>query len=341
MPVTLRDVARHAGVSVRTVSNVANDFPHVAAATRARVQRSIDELGYRINPSARGLRTGRTGVLGLMVPKLSQPYFAELADEMVAAAAESGLALMVEQTEGRRDTERSWLRPGGVARLWDGAIVSPLGITGSDLAGQLGCPVVMLGEHAADLHAPWVGGDNIAAAIAAVDHLISLGHREIAAIGAQRGTGGETGRERTKGFRRAMADAGLPVRTGRVVEPASFDSAGGAAATRALLSSRRPPTALMCFNDELAYGALAALARAGVAVPGEVSVIGWDDLRGNEFTVPALTSVRIPKREVARAALRLLLGRLEGSGEVPGRVVIEHHITERASTAPVAGTDQR
>lgn len=337
MPVTLRDVARHAGVSVRTVSNVANDFPHVAPGTRARVQRSIDQLGYRINPAARGLRTGRTGVLGLMVPKLSQPYFAELADETVQAAADAGLALMVEQTEGRREAERSWLRPGGMARMWDGAIVSPLGITGSDLAERLGCPVVLLGEHAADLRAPWVGGDNVAAAVAAVEHLIALGHSEIAAIGAQRGAGGETGRERTKGFRLAMSDAGLPVGKGRVVEPVSFDAAGGAAAVRTLLASPRPPTALMCFNDELAYGALAALAQARVSVPDEVSVIGWDDLRGNEFTVPALTSVRVPKALVAREAVRLLLsllGQPGGTEPAPVRIVIDHHITERASTGP-------
>ncbi|AKU17544.1 LacI family DNA-binding transcriptional regulator [Luteipulveratus mongoliensis] len=334
MPTTLRDVAQRAGVSVRTVSNVVNDFPQVSDATRALVQKAIDELDYQPNLVARRLRTGRTGVLGLLVPKLSQPYFAELADAMVTAAGRRGRTLVIDQTDGRRDSERSPFAQAAADQLWEGAVVSPLALTREDLdPRRRAMPLVMLGEHAEALDIAWVGCDNLAAAKSAVDHLISLGRKEIAVIGHQSGPGGETGQVRTKGYRAAMRSAGLPVRRGWIRTPTSFDRAGGADAVRTLMTLSSRPDAIFCYNDELALGALFALHQLGVRVPDDVAVMGWDDIVESSFAVPTLTSVAVPKTAVADAALDQLLHQIEHGVTSREHVVIEHQIAVRASTA--------
>lgn len=331
--VTLRDVAAHAGVSVRTVSNVVNDFPQVAAATRATVQASIDALGYRPNKVARRLRSGRTGVVGLLIPRLAEHYFAELADAIVTEARQYELSVVVDQTDGRRESETSPLRQGLDDGLWDGAIVSPLSMTRSDLARHAGAPLVALGEHGATFDLAWVGTDNIAAARDATDYLLALGRRRIAVVGEQHGFGGETGALRTKGYRTAMRAAGLRVRRDWVITPDGYGRVDGATAARRLLASRYRPDAIFCFNDELAFGVLHALNAAGVSVPGDIAVIGWDDLGDAQFSVPSLTSVSVDRHVVARAAIGQLLPQIAGEHAAHDQVVIPHRIAVRASTA--------
>ncbi|RNI22780.1 LacI family DNA-binding transcriptional regulator [Flexivirga caeni] len=341
MAVTLRDVAVHAGVSVRTVSNVVNDFPQVSPHTRATVQRSIDALGYRPNRVARRLRSGRTGVVGLLIPRLAEHYFAELADAVVTVARENELSIVVDQTDGRRDSETSPLRQALDDGLWDGAIVSPLSMTRSDLGRHANAPLVALGEHGATFDLAWVGTDNVAAARDATDHLISLGRSRIAVIGDQHGFGGETGALRTRGYRAAMRAAGFRVRRDWVVAPGGYERVDGAQAMRRLLALAHPPEAVFCFNDELAFGALHALHAAGVRVPDDIAVIGWDDLRDAQFCVPSLTSVSVDRFAVARAAIDRLVPQFAGLDTTHDHVVIPHRIAVRASTAGDDRTDHR
>nr|WP_279672320.1 LacI family DNA-binding transcriptional regulator [Flexivirga meconopsidis] len=329
----MRDVANRAGVSVRTVSNVVNDFPQVSPATRATVQAVIDELGYRPNLVARRLRTGRTGVIGLLIPRLAEHYFAELADAVVTAARHRGRSLVIDQTDGRRAGELSPLDLATRDQLWDGAIVSPLSVTGDDLERHASTPLVVLGEHGASFDLAWVGTDNIDAARDATNYLISLGHRRIAVIGDQRGPGGETGAMRTKGYRAAMRAAGLRVRRDWVVAPSGYDRAEGAAAARRLMAASSPPDAVFCYNDELAFGVLYALHALGLRVPDDVAVLGWDDLRDAQYAVPALSSVSVSRDAVATAAVELLLAQLESGASSREHLVIPHEIAARASTA--------
>lgn len=297
------------------------------------MQASIDALGYRPNKVARRLRSGRTGVVGLLIPRLAEHYFAELADAVVTEARQNELSVVVDQTDGRRDSEVSPLRQGLDDGLWDGAIVSPLSMTRDDLARHAEAPLVALGEHGATFDLAWVGTDNVQAAQDATDYLIALGHQQIAVVGHQHGFGGETGALRTKGYRTAMRAAGLRVRRDWVIAPAGYGRVDGAVAAHQLLGAKHRPDAIFCFNDELAFGVLYALHAEGVSVPDDIAVIGWDDLSDAQFSVPGLTSVRVDRRAVARAALDQLLPQIAGHESSHDQIVIPHSIAVRASTA--------
>ncbi|MFC0007238.1 LacI family DNA-binding transcriptional regulator [Micromonospora siamensis] len=330
----LKDVAERAGVSVKTVSNVVNGYLHVKPDTRARVEEAIAELNYRPNLSARNLRKGRTGVIALAVPELDIPYFAELARHVVAAAADHGWTVLIDQTGGRREQER--VAAAGIGdHMIDGLIFSPLALTADDLAGLDGLPTVLLGERVDHGPADHVAIDNVTAAREMTAHLIGLGRRRIAAIGAQRTPEGASARLRLAGYTTALAEAGIDYDE-RLVAPASvWHRADGAAAMRQLLASGVRPDAVFCFNDTLALGALRALHEAGLKVPDDVAVAGFDDIEDGRFSVPTLTTVSPDKEQIARLAVELLAGRLATDREAPPReLTAPHHLTPRESTHP-------
>src|SRR6218665_1921810 len=184
MSSTLRDVARLAGVSFKTVSNVVNDYPHVSEATRTRVLAAIEELGYRPNRTARTLRSGRTGAIGLAVPELSLAYFAELADEVITAADERDIVVLIEQTGGDRRRELEVLN-GSRRQLNDGLLFSPLGLENGD-APLLGVdfPLGLLGERIFDGPVDHETMESVVGPRAATDYLIGRGRRRIAVVGA-------------------------------------------------------------------------------------------------------------------------------------------------------------
>src|ERR687888_1499957 len=281
----LKDVAERAGVSIKTVSNVVNGYLHVRADTRDRVERAIRELQYRPNLSARSLRAARSGVVALALPELDVPYFAELARHIVAAAETRGWTVLIDQTEGSRERER--IVVDGIRReLIDGLIFSPLALTASDLAERSDAtPMVLLGERIGgdDLVADHVVVDNVAAARTAVTHLVDLGRRRIAAIGAQRIASGVTARLRLRGYRAALRKAGLPQDPSLVRQADAYHRADGAAAMAALLELPEPPDAVFCFNDLLALGALRTLLQRGVRVPEDVALVGFDDIEDGRY----------------------------------------------------------
>ncbi|MFC6937650.1 LacI family DNA-binding transcriptional regulator [Actinomadura yumaensis] len=210
MPVTLKDVAERASVSIKTVSNVINDYPFVTAETRARVQRAIEETGYRPNVGARNLRRGRTGFIILAVPELENPYFAELTGLVITAARRREWTVLVEQTLGSRELEQAVITSMGPQRI-DAAILSPLAIEPEDLLqASSSAPLVLLGERDIAGPADHVMIDNVAASRTAVEHLIGLGRRRIALIGDEPGKATGTSSLRTAGYRQALAAAGLP-----------------------------------------------------------------------------------------------------------------------------------
>ncbi|MGK5522998.1 LacI family DNA-binding transcriptional regulator [Micromonospora sp. URMC 107] len=314
----LKDVAERAGVSVKTVSNVVNGYVHVRPDTRARVEKAIAELNYRPNLSARNLRKGRTGVIAFAVPELDIPYFAELARHVVTAAAELGWTVLIDQTGGGREQERV-VASGITEHLIDGLIFSPLALTAEDLTGLAGTPMVLLGERVDHGPADHVGIDNVSAAREITAHLAGLGRRRIAAIGSQRTPEGASARLRLAGYTAALADAGLAYDE-RLVAPApAWHRADGAAAMRGLLTSGVRPDAVFCFNDTLALGVLRALHEAGLRVPEDVAVAGFDDIEDGRFSVPTLSTIAPDKERIARLAVELLAGRIDGDRTAPPR----------------------
>jgi DNA-binding LacI/PurR family transcriptional regulator len=325
--VRLRDVAAHAGVSVRTVSNVVNDFRYVAPDTRARVQASIAALGYRPNVAARTLRSGRTGLLSLVVPEIDSPYFADLAARTVRTAERAGWTVLIDQTDGDGERERRLLR-GERSQLVDGVIFSPWSVTAEELAGRPDAtPIVLLGEHAGTPPVDHVVIDNVTAAAEAVTHLVQRGRRRIAAVGASTTPAGETARQRELGYRQALAAAGLPDLPELAAPVTSLHRAEGHRAMTELLRAGSAPDAAFCFSDELALGALRAVVDAGLRVPEDVALVGFDDVEDSRYAVPRLTTVSPDKDRIAELALRSLRDRLAGD-ESPARVITAPHRLE-------------
>lgn len=333
-PTRLKDVAALAGVSVKTVSNVVNDFPYVRPATRAKVQSVLDELGYQPNLSARNLRSGRTGVIALAVPELAAPYFSELASHVVREAIAVGWTVLIDQTGGDRERERAVVA-GIRGHLIDGVLLSPLALRESDvLETGSTTPLVLLGERLGSGLADHVAIDNSSAAQELTEHLISTGRTRIAVVGAQRPPYGHTARLRIAGYRTALEAAGLRYDRSLVVPVPEWWRAAGAEAARSLVRRDDPPDAIFCLNDLMAVGALHALAEEGVDVPGDVAVVGFDDIEEGRYHRPALTTVAPDKTEIARQSVARLRQRLApGPQDPPEELTVSHRLVIRGSSA--------
>ncbi len=286
------------------MSNVVNDYPFIKPATRDRVLEAIDELGYRPNLCA-NLSRGRTGLIVLALPELDSPYFAEMARLVIAAAAAQSWTVLIEQTDGMRSRELMALQ-GVRTHLVDGVILSPLALGPDELAATGTAPVVLLGERVSGIQLDHVAIDNVGASVEAVLHLVDDGRRRVAAIGAQAEVSAQTAHQRLAGYRRGLESAGLPFRA-ELVRPAREwlrnSGRGGDAASCSAWRSRRTD---LCFNDLLALGVLRALFEARIDVPGDIAVVGFDDIEDGRFSTPSLTTVAPDKPYIARTTIELL-----------------------------------
>lgn len=317
----LKDVAELAGVSIKTVSSVVHGTGSFSESTRLRVQAALEQLDYRPNISARKLRNGRSGIIALAFPGLDAPYFAELARNIIMASAAHGWTVLVDQTDGVSDRERTIVEGLGLD-LIDGIIFSPLAMTEFEFAKRRDiAPIVLLGEAMCDGQADHVGIDNVAAAEDATNHLISLGRRRIAAIGRQPDPQPGTAHQRTTGYRNALAAAGMPYDEAFIPLTGSFRRASGARVMDELLALPEPPDAVFCFTDLLALGALRALLSRGVRVPEDVALIGYDDIEEGRYSTPTLTTIAPDKAQIAEAAVGLLNRRLNGGAGLPVEVI--------------------
>jgi len=324
---TLKDVAERVGVSAKTVSNVVNGTGWVTDELKLRVQAAIADLGYRPNVAARNLRSGRTGMIAVALPDLSQPYFAELASDLVRAAQERSITVLISQTDGRKDAEER-IAHGIDLPLMDGLILSPLALTAADLEHREDAtPLILLGEHIGETSLPHVAVDNTAAARAAVEHLLARGRRRIAAIGVQQDGPNETSVLRLSGYRAALEAAGIPFDPALVGVVDGYHRADGANAAAHLLDTGVEFDAIFAFNDLLALGALHVLGARGVSVPDEVAVIGFDDIDEASYSTPSLSSVAPDTLALARAAIALLTDLTPA-----GSPAIPFTIADRAST---------
>lgn len=309
--VTMHDVAKAAGVSTMTVSNVVNERQYVSPETKAKVLKAVDDLGYRVNVAARNLRAGRTGTIGLSVPELDRPYFGELAGRITQAASANGFRVAVEQTGATRDQELSALLESR-KRMYDGLILSTvaLGADDADLL-RVDYPVVILGERIFQGPADHVAMPNTEGMEAATRHLVEQGCRRIGMLGGPYARSGvDVGSLRLEGYRRALAASGLDFDT-RLVNPlSSFTLFSGARGAAELMARVTDLDGLVCVTDTVAFGALRALHDAGLRVPQDVKVIGFDALEQDEYTVPSLSSVDPDHAFMAHTAVSMLLERI-------------------------------
>jgi len=334
MAATLHDVAHLAGVSIKTVSNVINDYPHIRSSTREKVEQAIAQLGYQPNLTARSLRSGRTGVIGLALPELSLSYFAELADSVMVAAERRGVTVLIEQTGGDRARELEVLTSPRRQQT-DGLLFSALGL-GQDDARLLEVPypVVLLGERIFDGPTDHVTMRNIEAARAATEFLLTRGHRRIAIVGAHEGEVIGSAGLRLTGYREALDAAGVEFDPALIGYTDLWHRSNGATSMRQLLESGVRFDAVFAFNDTLALGAMRVLQEAGIRVPGDVAVVGFDNLDEAQYSLPSLTTVDPGREEIAETAVRVLLERIEAkdSATPPRELFADFSIVEREST---------
>ncbi|MFJ1967569.1 LacI family DNA-binding transcriptional regulator [Streptomyces sp. NPDC087903] len=333
MRVGLKDVAERAGVSIKTVSNVVHNHPHVTPATRARVQAAIDELGYRPNLMARHLRKGRTGIIALAVPELGNPYFAELAGAVVDAAADHEFTVLLDHTRGEREQE-VLVSQGFRANMIDGLILSPLELEAEDLRSRTDdVPLVLLGEREYDLPYDHIAIDNVAAARSAVRHLLGRGRSRIAYLGARTDSANRPAQLRLVGWREELTAAGVPAPDDLVVPVGGWDRDEGARAMARLLDSGTRPDAVFAYNDLVAIGAMRVLHERGLRVPWDVAVVGFDDIEEGRFGAVTLTTISPDKQAIARMAVASLLRSLSAGDEPGGReLTADYRLVEREST---------
>jgi LacI family transcriptional regulator len=331
---SIRDVAAEAGVSVGTVSNVLNRPELVAPATRARVEQAIAALGFVRNESARQLRAGRSRTLGLLVLDVSNPFFTDVARGVEDAAAAAGLAVILCNSDEKEERERSYLDLLEEHRV-HGILITPVkGVSERLRQMQLrGTPVVLLDRWASTRNHCSVSVNDVYGGELAVTHLVERGHRRIAFVGGPFSI--KQVHDRHDGARRALLAAGLPASGLTAVEtPALNFSSGLAAGARiAEMAPGQRPTAAFCANDLLALGLLQEMTRRQLRVPGDLAIVGYDDIDFAAAAAVPLSSVRQPRDQLGRAAAELLIEEAaEGTRHGHRQIVFEPQLVVRDSS---------
>lgn len=335
MATTMRDVAALAGVSIKTVSRVVNGEPHTRPEIVRRVNAAVAELGWMPNPSARNLRTGRTGTVAIAVQGLRRPYLAALVEVLVDEVARRGLDATVEPTSGDPARLRSVVS--AVGRTHDGVVVIGDVPAGVGEGGADAPPVVVLQGTRSDVPLDRVDEDVAVAAALLSRHLVVMGRSRPVILGADRGhglEGGAVAARPSQALRAALAAVDVAVDDLPFVAcgPA-LDRAAGVVAAHEALSRFPGADSYLCANDEVALGALVALASRGVECPGDVAVLGSGNLVDGRFSSPSLTTVDPHPGAMARAALDLLVDRIEGRRQGgPSSVTIPVDLVRREST---------
>jgi len=328
---TIYDVARLAGVSTATVSRALNGAGQIAPGTRAMIEAAVEQLGYRPNTIARSLVTKSTQTIALLLPDITNPFYAALVSGIQERALENGYTMLLCTTEGDPEREEEYLTLLRANQV-DGALVDGLRLPPERIARFVkdGFPIVCLDRDIESNAIPLVQVDNQLGGRLAGVYLRELGHRRVAHV-----TGAlelRISEERLAGFQEALADDFDE----QLVAAGKFTEESGYAALLGLLERRPDLTAVFAANDLSAIGVLSALAASGRRVPDDVSVIGFDDVRLAAFTAPPLTTIKQPAAEIARLATELLIGLTHGEQPAQVRHLLEPALVVRESTAPPA-----
>jgi DNA-binding LacI/PurR family transcriptional regulator len=333
---TLQDMASILNLSKSTVSRALAGDPRVAEATRNRVVALAERIGYRPNPIAQGLATRRTNIIGLAVPcaprSLSDPFYLEFLGAAGDTAMRYGYSLLLSAADGDgADGYHPHMELAHSARV-DGMILTEPKIQDErvGILRKMGLPFVFLGM-AEDPDVSWVSGENTGGAAEAVAHLIDLGHRKIACVtGPADQTASET---RFKGYREALAEAGIPLDL-NIVASGDFTQIGGYQAMKSILRHDGDISAVFASNDVMAFGVMRALREAGLVIPDDVSVLGFDGIPLTQYVDPPLATVRQPISELGSAIVEVLVEQMNGKSLCPIHKVLNVEYQPAGSVAP-------
>ncbi len=332
--ITLKDVAQAAGVATGTVSMVLNDSPLVADTTKARVQAVIQELGYVYDRAAGNLRGKQSRIVGVSICNLNNPYFADVTAGLQEALEDLGRVLVLGNCAESVTRQMSFLQSLRQYRV-EGILLTPAIGTPKSHVEQLlewKIPLVQVTRYVEGVETDYVGNDNRLGTMLATQHLLELGHKKIAFIG--RNTLTSTGQDRFAGFQKAMKSAGLSVNDNWVMEcPTTRED--GFQETVKLFNQKEKPTALLCFNDSIAFGAMLGLRSLGVEPGIDCSVVGVDDVTEAALWQPGLTTISIGRESIGRAAGQLLMARLSEPTRPFERITIKPELVVRSSTCSV------
>lgn len=337
--VSIKDVARAAGVSHSTVSRALRDSPLISQATRIRIQWLADEMGYVPNSVAQSLQMSRSGTIGLAVTTLSDPYFADIAEGIDEVACRAGFSIFVTSSHNDPETEIRAIETFHRRRV-DGIIVASSRLSGlyAQRLERIHVPVVLINQNAEDSSSLFssVAVDEVAGARLAVEHLLACGHRRIGYLGM--GNRLRSNQRRLTGYRQAMANAGIDppddwmlIVPDEVAEEYGDVNAGQAAFPQLYATG---VTAVLCYNDRTATGALIACRDQDLCVPLSCSIVGFDDIELAGYVTPPLTTIAQPKRDMGRRAMQMVLN-LMNERPVTDQVMIPDLVV-RQSTAPPA-----
>ncbi len=327
---SIKDVARLAGVSISTVSRVLNKSAPVSKDKRVRVEKAARDLGYVPNPAARTLLLRETGVLGVVVPYATGEFFSEFLSGVDQTASDNGRFLLISISHrSDRDLHRALAN---LNKRVDGLVVWAPEVDAADVAELVGdeLPLVFLNSLDSAKGNDLIDFDNYGGMYAVATHLIELGHRDIVFIkGPPRASDAAS---RLRGFRAALLEHAIELRPGRELQ-GEYTVEAGYNLVNTILSLEPRPTAIMAPNDQSAVGVLRGLHEAGVVVPDEMSVTGFDDVPSSSFATPTLTTAHVPVRELGEIAIRKLVERIEGRDEL-AQVHLSVDLVVRNSSGP-------
>lgn len=327
--VTIRDVAKHAGVSVATVSKVINQRYGVASDTMARVQAVISELGYEASLVAQSLRNHRTNVIGILVADL-EPFSTELLKGAADAIRGSGYELVVYSAGGRAGDMVGWERR-YLSRLSGTLVDGAVLVTPTVVEVQYGAPVVAVDPHTGSSGFPTVDADNLRGARLATEHLLSLGHRRIALLAGRADL--QSAKLREQGYREAMAAAGVPS-IDSLVRVGGYDADVSMLAAHELLTGPQRPTAVFAANDVTAIATIEVALSLGLRVPEDLSVVGFDNIPESALCTPPLTTVNQPIRTMGEHAVEMLIRLIREQPVERTHLTLATELVVRGSTAP-------
>ncbi|MDF0544316.1 LacI family DNA-binding transcriptional regulator [Sphingobium sp. H39-3-25] len=332
---TITDIAKRAGVSVATVSRTMRNPDAVRPVRRERVLRAIEEMNYTPNAIARQLRRRRNEAIIVIVPEIANPFFSNIVQSIENVAHDLGYRVLIGETQGKQE-RLDYYADMVLTRAADGLIL--LGsILPTVVAANLGpdtmpsIPLVLACERFDGLNCPNVSIDNVAAARLAVQHLVDRGCRRIATIAGP--AGNTLSQDRLQGYRETLQEAGLPAQDSQIAE-GDFSIDSGYVAMQRLLDLDPLPDGVFCANDEMAIGAQQAIRERGMVMPGDVAIVGFDDLRFGNFTVPPLTTIRQPTAALGETAMHMMDAVLKKKPIKQPCVVLPHALVQRASTGP-------
>lgn len=335
MTLTMKDIARDLGVSVVTVSKVLRNHEDISDATRKRVLDRVKELNYRPNLAARGLVTGRSYLVGLIVPDLVHPFFAQVAKQIAKDLVKKGYYLIISSSEEDANLEQREVNH-MLGRGLDAIIIASCDMEATFLSmtrDQKGPPFILLDRNLSETSANFIGVNDILVGRMATEHLIAAGCERIAHI---RGPESSPGAGRLEGYRMALAKRGLQVRDAYVTRIRSVDESSresGAVAMRELLGQQERPDGVFCYNDPMAIGAISTILEAGLRVPEDVAVIGCGNLHYDDVLRVPLSSIDQNTNEIGSLTARATIAVIESKqARKPRTYLVEPRLVVRAST---------